>query len=89
MNTSSPAIQIRIGPRVSAFQLVIVSTVFVVGLLTGLVLAQASIRPASASSSSLHRTVLERGPQSHVGDMIELRSQLLGHHFRPSANHRS
>jgi hypothetical protein len=87
MSTSSPAIRVRIGPRVGAAQLAVVATVFIVGLLTGVVVGKASIRPASTTAPIVRSVVQESGPQSHIGDMITLRSQILGHPFPPS-NHR-
>ena len=86
MNTSNPAIQVRIGPRLSAAHLAVVTTVFIVGLLIG-VLAGGVLRPAATAVSPVHRTVQDRGPQGHIADMISLRSQLHGHRFPVPSGH--
>lgn len=87
MSTSSPAIQVRIGPRISAVHLAIITTVFIAGLLTGLLVASGGLRLDVTSVSSGHRTFPERGPQDHIADMIRLRSQVLGHRFPVVSGH--
>lgn len=81
MSTSSPAIQVRIGPRVSAIHLAIIATVSIVGLLTGFHVAGGSPRTAVTHDAPVQRILQVQGPQRHVADMIGLRSQLHGHRF--------
>lgn len=80
MSTSNPTIQVRIGPRLSAAHLAVVTAVFIVGLLIG-VLAASGLRPVATAVSPVHWTVQDRGPQGHIADMISLRSQLHGPRF--------
>jgi hypothetical protein len=86
VSTSSPAIQVRIGPRVSAIHLAIITAVFFVGLLIG-VLAGGGLRPAATAVSPVRWTIQDRGPQGHIADMIDLRSQLHGDRFPVRAGH--
>jgi hypothetical protein len=86
VSTSSPTIQVRIGPRISAIHLAMITTVFIVGLLSGL-LAGGGLRPAATAVSPVHRIAQERGPQGHIADMIRLRSQVLGHRFPVPSGH--
>jgi hypothetical protein len=87
VSTSSPAIQVRIGPRVSAIHLAIITTVFIVGLLTGFHVAGGSPQPVVTHDSSVQRNLQVHGPQGHIADMIGLRSQLHGHRFPVPSGH--
>jgi hypothetical protein len=87
VSTSNPAIQVRIGPRVSAAHLAVIATVFLVGLLTGVLVAGGRLQPATTRVSPVHQTVPVSGPQDHIADMIGLRSRLHGHRFPIPAGH--
>jgi len=81
MSTSSPAIQVRIAPRVGAAHLAVIVAVFVVGLLTGLRVDGDSPQAAVTHDASVEWILQVHGPQGHMADMIDRRSQLHGHRF--------
>jgi hypothetical protein len=87
VSTSSPAIQVRIGPRVSAIHLAIIATVFVLGLVTGFLVAGDSPRTAATHDAPVQRILEVQGPQGHISDMIDLRSQLHGDRFPVRPGH--
>jgi hypothetical protein len=87
VSTSSPAIQVRIGPRVSAIHLAIITTVFVVGLLTGFHVGGEGPQPAATNDAPVQPILQVEGPQGHIADMIDLRSQLHGDRFPVRAGH--
>jgi hypothetical protein len=81
VSTSNPAIQVRIGPRVSAAYLAVLTAVFVVGLLVGVLIGDGGLRRPTTAGSPGPRIVHVRGPQGHVDDMIDLRTSIVGHRF--------
>jgi hypothetical protein len=81
MSTSSPAIHVRIAPRVGAAHLAVIVAVFVVGLLTASALPAAVPKPLVTHDAPVERILQVHGPQGHIADMIDRRSQLHGHRF--------
>jgi hypothetical protein len=84
VSTSTRPIQVRIGPRVSAVHLAIVTMALIAGLLTGLMLGRATVQGASATGSAPRWNVQERGPQSHIGQMHRLRASNVRQMRRPA-----
>jgi hypothetical protein len=50
-------------------------------------LAGGGLRPAATAVSPVRWTIQDRGPQGHIADMIDLRSQLHGDRFPVRAGH--
>ena len=70
MSMSSPAIQVRIGRRVGAAHLAVIAAVFIVGLLTGLHVADGGgLRPVAPATSAVYPTLQDHGPQGHIADL--------------------
>jgi hypothetical protein len=68
VSASTGPIQVRIGPRVSAVQVVALTIVLIIGLLAGLVVGRARVQGAPTTRPG-HWSVQEYGPQSHMGQM--------------------